>query len=158
VSPARGSSGGSICLPAQISSGGAVCHRLRVAPGPACVLWAPAPGCRRRTAPGAPRVPVAPGRRKNVGPSSSETELQTFFSTRRPTQGSSGLNENRRADTEDLAKPGQCKAIPIRSNRNRAQGAAVDSYQIDPNPICGGPAVADRKTAVARLRDSDDSS
>jgi hypothetical protein len=31
----------------------------------------------------------------------------------------------------------------------------ADSYRIDPDPICGGPAVADRKAAVARLRDND---
>jgi hypothetical protein len=82
-----------------------------------------------------------------------------FFSTRRPAQGSSGgsaclrgfgLNENHRADAEDLAEPGRCKATPIRSKRNRAQGAAADSYRIDPDPICGGLAVADRK-AAARL-------
>jgi hypothetical protein len=34
------------------------------------------------------------------------------------------------------------------------KGAAVDNYRIDPDPICGGPAVADQK-AAARLRDSD---
>jgi hypothetical protein len=31
----------------------------------------------------------------------------------------------------------------------------ADNYRIDPDPICGGPAGADRKAAVARLRDSD---
>jgi hypothetical protein len=37
------------------------------------------------------------------------------------------------------------------------KGAAVDNYRIDPDPICGGPAVADQKVAAARLRDSDGS-
>jgi hypothetical protein len=32
---------------------------------------------------------------------------------------------------------------------------AADSYRIDPDPICGGPAVADQKTTVAHLRGSD---
>jgi hypothetical protein len=68
----------------------------------------------------------------------------------------SGANEDRRADTEDLAESGPCKATPIRSKRNIAQGAAADSYQIDLDPICGGPAVADRKVVAARLEDSDD--
>jgi hypothetical protein len=167
VPPAQGSSGTGTCpmgssthLPGagQDSSRGATCHRLEPAPGPACVSWAPAPASRRRTAPGARRVPAAPGRRKNIGPSSSETKLRTiFFSIRRPAQGSSGgsacprgsgPNENRRADAEDLAEPGRCKATPIRSKQNRAQ-------RIDSDPICVGPAVADRKAAAARLRDSD---
>jgi hypothetical protein len=136
--PARGSSGGSTRLLAQISSGGALCHWLRAAPGPARVPWASAPASRCRTASGVPRVPTAPGRRKNVGPSSSETELWTiFFSTCCPTLGSSGgstcphgsgLNENCRANAEDLAKPGRCKATLIQLKRNRAQGAAADSY------------------------------
>jgi hypothetical protein len=165
MSPAQGSSGGSTRLLVQISSGGTTCHRLRASPGPARVSWAPAPTSRRRTAPGVPRVPIAPGRRKNVGSSRSETELRTiFFSTRRPTQGSSegsacprgsGPNEDRRADAEDLTEPGQCKPTPIRSKWNRVQGAAADSYRIDPDPICGGSAVADQKAAAARLRDSD---
>jgi hypothetical protein len=47
--------------------------------GPARVSWTPTPTSRRRTALGAPRVPAAPGRRKNVGPSSSETKLWTIF-------------------------------------------------------------------------------
>jgi hypothetical protein len=38
-----------------------------------------------------------------------------------------------RGDAEDLAEPGQCKATQIRSKQNRAQGAAVDSYRIDPD-------------------------
>jgi hypothetical protein len=67
----------------------------------------------------------------------------------------SGPNENRRADAEDLAEPGQCKATPIRLKRNKAQGAAADSYRIDPDPICGGPVVADQKAAAVRLGDSD---
>jgi hypothetical protein len=88
-----------------------------------------------------------------------------FFSTRRPTQGSSegssclrnsGLNKDRRADAENLVERDWCKTTPIRSKRNRAQGAAADSYRINPDPICGEPAVADRKAVVARLRDSDD--
>jgi hypothetical protein len=89
------------------------------------------------------------------------------FSTHHPAQGSSGgsacprgsrLNENRRADAEDLAEPGRCKATPIRSKWNRAQGAAADSYQIDPDPIYGGPAVAYRKASAACLatRGADD--
>jgi hypothetical protein len=77
--PARGSSEGSTRLPTQISSGGTACHRLRAAPAPTRVPWAPAPASRHRTAPGAPRVPVALGQRKNVGPSSSETELWMIF-------------------------------------------------------------------------------
>jgi hypothetical protein len=135
--------------------------------GPVRVLWAPAPASRCRTAPGAPHVPTTLDQRKNVGLSSSETELQLiFFSTRRSVQGGfegstcprgSGSNEHHRADAEDLAEPGRCKATPIRSNQNRAQGAAADSYQIDPDLICGGPAVADQKAAAARLGDSDDS-
>jgi hypothetical protein len=32
---------------------------------------------------------------------------------------------------------------------------AADSYRINPDPICGGPAVADRKATAAHLRDSD---
>jgi hypothetical protein len=60
----------------------------------------------------------------------------------------SGPNEDRRADAEDLAEPGRCKATPIRSKQNRAQGAAADSYRIDPDPICDGPAVADRNAAA----------
>jgi hypothetical protein len=67
----------------------------------------------------------------------------------------SGPNEDRQANAEDLAKLGRCKATPIQSKRNRAQGAAADSYRINPDPICGGPAVADRKAAAARLGDSD---
>jgi hypothetical protein len=67
----------------------------------------------------------------------------------------SGPNEDRRADAEDLAKPGRCKATPIRSKQSRAQRASADSYRIDPNPICGGPTIADRKAATARLRDRD---
>jgi hypothetical protein len=59
----------------------------------------------------------------------------------------SGPNEDRQANAEDLAKLGRCKATPIQSKRNRAQGAAADSYRINPDPICGGPAVADRKAA-----------
>jgi hypothetical protein len=165
VSPAWDSSRGSTCLPTQISSGSIACHQLRAAPGLACVSWAPAPASRLRTAPGAPRVPAASGRRKNIGPSSSQIELQMiYFSTRRPTQGKSGgsacshgsgSNENRRADAEDLAEPGRCKTTPIRSKRNKAQGVAADSYRINPDLICGGPAVADRKAAAACLRDSD---
>jgi hypothetical protein len=86
--------------------------------------------------------------------------LNNFFSTHRPTQGSSegfayprglGPNENHRADAEDLAEPDRCKATPIRSKWNRAQGAAADSYRIDPDPICGGPTVAGQKAAAARL-------
>jgi hypothetical protein len=66
-----------------------------------------------------------------------------FFSTRRLAQGGSGAstcprgsgsNENRRDDAEDLAESGQCKATPIRSKRNRAQGAAADIYRIGPDP------------------------
>jgi hypothetical protein len=76
---ARGSSGGSTRLLAQISSGGAACHQLRAASRLARVPWAPAPTSWRRTAPGALRVPTAPSRRKNNGPSSSETELQIIF-------------------------------------------------------------------------------
>jgi hypothetical protein len=79
VSLAQGSSRGSTRLPAQISSRGVACHRHRVAPRPPCVPWAPAPTSQRRTASRAPRVPVAPGQRKNVGPSSSEIELQIIF-------------------------------------------------------------------------------
>jgi hypothetical protein len=79
VSPARGSSGGSTRLPVQISSRGIVCHQLRAAPGPTHVPWAPALASRRRTAPGMPCVPAAPGQRKNVGPNSSETKLRTIF-------------------------------------------------------------------------------
>jgi hypothetical protein len=54
-----------------------------------------------------------------------------FFSTRSTAQGSSGgsacprssgPNENHRADAEELAEPGRCKATPIRSKRNRARG------------------------------------
>jgi hypothetical protein len=130
------------------------------------VLWALAPASRRKIAPGAPRVPAAPDRRKNVGPSSLEIELRMiFFSTHRPAQGSSrgsacprgsGLNENRRADAEDLAESGRCKATPLRSKRNRAQGTTADSYRIDPDPIYDGPAVADQKAAAARLGDSYD--
>jgi hypothetical protein len=90
--------------------------------------------------------------------------MNDFFSTHLSAQGSSeasacpcgsGPNEDHRADAEDLAKPGRCKATPIRSKRNRAQGAAADSYRIDPDPICGGPAIADWKVAAARLEDSD---
>jgi hypothetical protein len=79
VSPTRGSSGGNTRLLAQISSGGAACHRLKAARGPARVPWTPAPASRRRTAPGVPRVPAAPSRRKNIGLSSSEIELRTTF-------------------------------------------------------------------------------
>jgi hypothetical protein len=64
-------------------------------------------------------------------------------------------NENRRADAEDLAEPDRCKTTSIRSKQNRAQGVVADSYRIDPDPICGGLAIADRKTATARLGDSD---
>jgi hypothetical protein len=95
--------------------------------GPAHVPWTPAPASRRRTALGAPCVPAAPGRRKNIGPSSSETKLRTiFFSTRRPARGSSEgsacprvsePNEDHRTDAEDLAELGQCKATPIRSKQ-----------------------------------------
>jgi hypothetical protein len=31
----------------------------------------------------------------------------------------------------------------------------ADSYRIDPDPICGGPTVADQKAGAARLADSD---
>jgi hypothetical protein len=88
-----------------------------------------------------------------------------FFSTRHPAQGSSegsacprgsGPNEDRRADAEDLAEPARCKATPIRSKRNIAQGAVADIYRIDPDPICGGLAVANQKVATACLGDSDD--
>jgi hypothetical protein len=79
VSPVRGSSRGSTSFLVQISFGGAACHRLRAAPGPARVPWAPASASWRRTAPEAPRVPAASGRRKNVGSSSSETELWVIF-------------------------------------------------------------------------------
>jgi hypothetical protein len=128
--PARGSSGGSTRFLTQGSSGGAACHRgsgshLPAALGPARVPWAPAPASRRRAAPGAPRVPAAPGRMKIVELSSSENRApDDFFSTRLSAQGSSGgsacphgsgPNENRRADAEDLADPGRCKATPIRS-------------------------------------------
>jgi hypothetical protein len=81
------------------------------------------PASRRRAAPGASRVTAAPGRMKTVEPSSSENRApDDFFSTRLPVQGSSGgsacphgsgPNENHRADVEDLAKPGRCKATPI---------------------------------------------
>jgi hypothetical protein len=64
-------------------------------------------------------------------------------------------NEDRRADAKDLVELARCKARPIRSKRNRAHGAAADSYRINPNPICDGPAVADRKAAAAHLGDSD---
>jgi hypothetical protein len=83
-----------------------------------------------------------------------------IFSTRRRAQGSSGgsacprgfgPNENRRADAEDLTESGRCKATPIQSKRNRAQGVAADSYRIDPDLICDGPAVAGQKAAAARL-------
>jgi hypothetical protein len=130
VSLAQGSYRGSTCLPAQISSGGAACHRLRATPRPPCVPWAPAPASQLRTAPGVPRVPTASGRRKNVGLSSSETELQTIvFSTRRLAQGnsrgsacprSSRPNEKRRADVENLAEPGRCKTTPIQSKRKQS--------------------------------------
>jgi hypothetical protein len=191
--PDWGNSGGNTRLPAQGSSEGAACHRgsgshllaqgnsgatqdssggtaapvptaqLWAAPGPTRVLWTPAPASLRKPAPGAPHVPMAPGRMKTVELSCSENKAPDefyFFSTRRPAQGSSGgstcprgsgPNENRRADAEDLAEPGRCKATPIRSKRNRAQGAAADSYRIDPDPICGGPAVADWKVVAARL-------
>jgi hypothetical protein len=114
--------------------------RLRAAPGPARVPWALVPASWCRTAPGVPRVPVAPGQMKPDEPSNSENRgldeflflfLFLFFSTCHSTQGSSGgfvcprgsgPNENRRADAEDLAEPGWCKATLIPSKRNREQG------------------------------------
>jgi hypothetical protein len=147
--PARGSSGGSTRLLAQGSSGGAACHRgsgshLPAALGPARVPWTPAPASRRRAAPGAPRVPAAPGRMKIVELSSSKNRApDDFFSTRLPAQGSSGApcvptapGQMKTVEpiAEDLAEPGRCKATPIRSKRNRAQGAVADSYRIDPDP------------------------
>jgi hypothetical protein len=109
--------------------------RLKATPGPACVPWASAPASRRKAAPGAPRVPAAPGRMKTVEPSSSENRApETQGSSRGSTcPRGSGPNENHRADAEDLAELGRCKATPIQSKWNRAQGAAVDSYRIDPD-------------------------
>jgi hypothetical protein len=101
---------------------------------------------------------------KTLGRVAQKQSSRCFFSTRRSAQdisgGSacprgSGPNEDRRADAEDLAEPGRCKAKPIRSKRNRAQGAAADSYRINPDPICGGPIVVNQKAAAARLRDND---
>jgi hypothetical protein len=130
---AQGSSGGAVChrgsgshLPAQGSSGGAGSHLLTQGnSGSACIPWNPAAASRRRAAPGAPRVTAAPDPMKTAKLSSSENRaLDDFFSTHRLTQSSSGgsacphgsgPNENRRADAEDLADPGRCKATPIRS-------------------------------------------
>jgi hypothetical protein len=53
--------------------------RLMVAPRLTHVLWAPAPTSRRRVAPGALRVTVAPGRMKTVEPSSSENRAPEEF-------------------------------------------------------------------------------
>jgi hypothetical protein len=174
--PTRGSSEGNTHLPAQISSRGGACHRFRAAPRPARVMWAPAPTSQCMTAPGVPRVTgsgkhLPPGADQlwghRVSPAQGWSEVGTCpvgSSTHLPAQDSSGgvtcprssgPEEKRRANAEDLAEPGRCKATPIRSKRNRAQGAVSDSYRIDPDPIYGRPAVADRKTAVARLGDSD---
>jgi hypothetical protein len=46
---------------------------------PVRVSWAPTPAFQRKTAPGVSRVPTTPGRRKKVGPSSSEIELWMIF-------------------------------------------------------------------------------
>jgi hypothetical protein len=105
-------------------------HHVSPAQGnsrPVRVPWAPAPASRRRTTPGAPRVPVASGRRKNVKLTSSETELWTiFFSTRRPVEGSSGgsmcprgsrPNEDHRGDAKDLAK-----LVGVRQHRFNRSG------------------------------------
>jgi hypothetical protein len=110
--------------------------RFRAAPGSARVPWALVPASWCRTAPRVPRVPVAPGQMKPDEPSSSENRgpdefLFLFFSTCHSAQGNSGgsvcprgsgPNENRRADAEDLAEPGWCKATLIPSKRNREQG------------------------------------
>jgi hypothetical protein len=152
-----------------------VCHRLRAAPGPTRVLWAPAPTSRRRTTPGAPRVssgqlqgqhppldadqlrghhvsPAQGSSRAGTCPMGSNTHLLAHDSSEGSTcPCSSRPNEDRRANAEDLAEPDRCMATPIRSKQNKAQGAAADSYRIDPDPICDGSAVADRKAAASCL-------
>jgi hypothetical protein len=148
--PAQISSGGAVCHrlrtapgPACVSWDPAPASRRRTAPGAPCVTGLGSSGAGTCPVGSSTSLPAQDNSESVACPRSSGPEEKCqakylrnrasddFFSTRHLAQGSSegsacprgsGPNEDRRADAEDLAEPARCKATPIRSKRNIAQG------------------------------------
>jgi hypothetical protein len=157
--------GSSTHLPAEDSSGGATCHRLGAAPASRRRSALGAPHVTgsgqlrgRHVSHGLQYPPPDAGQlwghrvslQLRAGGKTSGRVAQKqssgldFFSTHHPAQDSSGSsvcpcgsrpNENHRADAEDLAEPDRCKATPIQSKRNKAQGC--DRTTSEGGPLSG---------------------